>query len=127
MSKRLWLPRNSMKLLATEPFYRSVCQARDGSPLFVVTASAVLAVLDMSDTKPAEAGHYEQSRGTEQLRHASNHYRTHQPPPFFRSALMFQRMTCLAVLAAGLLTFTSRSTLAEPEKKPEDLAKAKKA
>lgn len=42
---------------------------------------------------------------------------------------MFQRMTCLAALAAGLLTLASSSSLAQPDKKvnPADAAKAKKA
>jgi YHS domain-containing protein len=42
---------------------------------------------------------------------------------------MFQRMTCLAALAAGLLALSTSTTDAQPDKKPkpEDLAKAKKA
>jgi YHS domain-containing protein len=42
---------------------------------------------------------------------------------------MFQRLTCLTALAAGLLVLSASSTIAEPEKKvkPEDAAKAKKA
>lgn len=42
---------------------------------------------------------------------------------------MFQRMTCLAALAAGLFILASTTSVAEPDKKPSaaDLAKSKKA
>src|SRR4051812_17319622 len=48
------------------------------------------------------------------------------PPTEFS---MFQRMTVLAVLSAGVLSLASHTGVAQPEKKtkPEDQAKVKKA